>query len=540
MNSSTKDSYGGSSSGGDSGSDLELGDTKSSESLVNSARSGRDEFDFGDDRAITDTPNWASLDTTALYHSAVDNNDPGSADAMGQTWSNHGAELQRVADELYEAISELGGAWVGQAAGAAQGSLVGIANSSQIAGDAALVMGTRMSEQAMAAAEVKKMPPPSDFDPQTAWESALAAGPAAMALDFWPKYHQAENIKKQQEAYLAAYTKSMTDVDSATPSFGPESLGLKPMAGHQSVVHNVSGPLAPSGAADGGPGLSDARARVDAAASSVQAQAVEHAKGVAHAGGHAAAQVTQQVPGQATAAGPLSATGHAAVSTTSSGPSAAGIGAAALGAGVGLAGARALTKHSRAGRKPGAAPTEQEAAAAEAAAQEAAAAQAAAAEASSAEAAAAQQAVAGAGAVEAAISAMPTGEPVSGASVAASAEPAAGNVASVAQHQAGGSVAAAHGGPAGSGAPGVPGAGGAGAPSAAQLNAMGAMAPGPMTPMGGGAAGLGAGGEAGAGAGAAEEHAPASFLIAPDPDEFFGSDEAVTPTVIGAFDDDDE
>jgi hypothetical protein len=56
--------------------------------------------------------------------------------------------------------------------------------------------------------------------------------------------------------------------------------------------------------------------------------------------------------------------------------------------------------------------------------------------------------------------------------------------------------------------------------------------------------GGGVGGGTGAAGGARrqedEEHAPASFLIDPDPDETFGANQATPPPVIGAWAEDAE
>ncbi|MGH3517070.1 MAG: hypothetical protein ACRDQ7_06550, partial [Haloechinothrix sp.] len=216
----------------DSSAGTSFADNSTSEALVASARSGRDDFDFGDDRAIVNPPNWHSQESTQLYQGAISNNDPGSVDATGHAWMDHGNELEQVAGDLYNAIAELGGAWIGQAAGAAQASLVGIANSSGIAGDAARTMGSRMVEQAAAAAEVKKMPAPVEFNADRAMTALLAGGPAAMTADMKAQSDAAKDVKAQQVAYYNAYTAAMSAVDSKTPSFGPESLGLKPMAGN--------------------------------------------------------------------------------------------------------------------------------------------------------------------------------------------------------------------------------------------------------------------------------------------------------------------
>lgn len=341
--------------------DQPLGDTSLSENLVADARSGRESFDFGDDRAILDPPNWNSQESTQLYQGAVTNNEPGAVDATGHSWMEHGTELDQVAEELYNAIAELGGVWVGQAAGAAQGALVGIANSSGIAGEAARTMGKRMVEQAAAAAEVKKMPTPVEFSPDQAMAALLAGGPAAMTADMKAQSDQAREVKAQQVAYYNAYTAAMAAVDSRTPSFGPESLGLKPAAGGGWASRSgVGGYAMPGGGSSVGGGLSEAGPRTDLAASGAQVGAP------GGAGSPAGAAAPAAGPGHAAAApapaahagpqGPINLTGSAPISTTSSGGGpgiGASAGAAALGLGLGVAGARALGKGSRSGARKG-------------------------------------------------------------------------------------------------------------------------------------------------------------------------------------------
>src|SRR5437879_1070000 len=122
-------------SGGTPSSPVPLGDNGEAAAIVQQARNSAGGFDYGSDRAIGSPPNWASQESAQLYRGATVNNDPASAEATGQTWQAHGDELHQAANDLYNAITELGNAWVGQGAGFAQGALVGIANSSQQAGD---------------------------------------------------------------------------------------------------------------------------------------------------------------------------------------------------------------------------------------------------------------------------------------------------------------------------------------------------------------------------------------------------------------------
>jgi hypothetical protein len=212
----------------ENGSSIPLGESSATSEIVEQARGRSDGFEMGGDRAIVSTPNWNNQESDQLYLGATQNNDPGTAEATGHAWSGHGDELLQVSNELYTAISELGNAWIGQGAAAAQGALVGIANSGSQASEAAKTMAKRLAQQAAAAAEVKKMPAPKNYDPASAMTAALAGGPAAMIADQKLQADAAADVKAQQVAFFNAYTKSMSDVDGSTPSFGPESLGMKP------------------------------------------------------------------------------------------------------------------------------------------------------------------------------------------------------------------------------------------------------------------------------------------------------------------------
>lgn len=255
----------------DPGSLVPLGDNAASQNIVDNARGSAGGFDMGSDRAIANPPNWNAQASQQLYEGAINNNDPGTAEATGHAWSHHGTELKQASDHLYNAISELGNVWVGRGAAGAQGALVAIANSGSQASDAAHTMSDRLARQAAAAAEVKKMPAPKDYDPKQAMAAALAGGPAALIADQKAQADAANDVKAQQVAFFNAYTKSMSEVDGSTPSFGPESLGMKPTGSHNSIsfggissvgsagpVHGLSGAggavFASSGSGFGGHG----------------------------------------------------------------------------------------------------------------------------------------------------------------------------------------------------------------------------------------------------------------------------------------------
>ncbi|MDS0133677.1 MULTISPECIES: hypothetical protein [unclassified Amycolatopsis] len=242
----------------DPGSLVPLGDNSASQNIVDNARGSAGGFDMGSDRAIANPPNWNAQESQQLYAGAVNNNDPGTAEATGHVWAHHGSELKQASDHLYNAISELGNAWVGRGAAGAQGALVAIANSGSQASDAAHTMSDRLAKQAAAAAEVKKMPAPKDYDPKQAMAAALAGGPAALIADQKAQADAANDVKAQQVAFFNAYTQAMKEVDNSTPSFGPESLGMKPTASHNSLSFNSVNSVGSTGSVGSLPGAGDA------------------------------------------------------------------------------------------------------------------------------------------------------------------------------------------------------------------------------------------------------------------------------------------
>ena len=338
------------------GSVVPLGDNSASQEIVAGARSRSDGFEMGGDRAIVDKPNWDNYDSDTLYKSATNNNDPGTAQATSHAWTHHGNELRQASDHLYNAIADLGAAWVGQGAGAAQGALVAIANSGQQASDAAHTMSDRLARQADAAAKVKQMPPAVQYDPKLNMGAALAAGPAAMTDDQKAAHDHANSVKAQQVAMLNEYTQQMSAIDQSTPSFGPESLGMKPTDTHNSNAAGSFGSVGGVGALQSLPGgfsgdlagyhgAGVAGHGTQGAAAAAAAAAGSHGQV-----GHDAGQV---VAGLGSGAG--TAAGHTASGAAASSGrglrTGLGLGLGALGGGLGALGARALSGGNKSGSK---------------------------------------------------------------------------------------------------------------------------------------------------------------------------------------------
>jgi len=352
---------------GDPGSLVPLGDNSASQDIVANARGRSDGFDMGSDRAIANPPNWNAQDSQQLYDSATVNNKPETATATAHAWTHHGTELKQASDHLYNAISELGNAWVGQGAAGAQGALVGIANSGSQASEAAHTMSDRLARQATAAEKVRHMPEPKQYDPKQSMAAALAGGPAALIADQKAQSDAADDVKAQQVAMFNAYTQAMSEVDSSTPSFGPESLGMKPTGSHNSVSFNPVGSVGsagpvqalPGGGADaifasGGAGFGGHGGALDAQHAGVGPNAAHGAAGF----GHDAAVLGSDAPGGGPVAGAGTATGagHVAPGGAPSGGNplgkiGMGLGIGGAAGGLGALASRALGKGNRSGSK---------------------------------------------------------------------------------------------------------------------------------------------------------------------------------------------
>lgn len=345
--------------GEQSNTPVQLGDSSDSAGIVSSARGRSDGFEIGADRAITNPPNWESAPSSQdLWNQANLGNDPSTATSIGQSWGSHGSKLNQASNDLYNAISELGSAWVGQGAAGAQGALVAIANSSSQASEAATTMSDRLQKQADAATKVKLMPKPTDYSPEKAMGQALAAGPVGMITDQKPLADQDKEVRAEQARFLEAYTKEMSEVDGSTPSFGPESLGMKPTATHNNTsfsgVGNVGGGHLDSGAVSGTPVLTGTHGYGGPQGGAAAVHGGPDS-GVFSQAGHSPA-VNASAPSSGLGAGAGVASGAGAPMTPhapASGGSGLGqaLAAGALGGGLGYAGAKALGQGNKSGAK---------------------------------------------------------------------------------------------------------------------------------------------------------------------------------------------
>jgi hypothetical protein len=195
------------------------------------------EVRMGDDRALTDTPNWDGFDSEQLYNFATQGNTPSTADNLGRAFNTGGNSLADAANGLLDAVTRLDGAWTGVAAESASDALTPLAKAAGQAGQTAQMMGVQMSRQSLAASEVRKLPPAQKFDQKQSLTAMLAGGPAAMQADLKAQKDAAEAVKREQISFLATYTKTMSSVDAQTPSFvPPPARKINPGAGGDAKI----------------------------------------------------------------------------------------------------------------------------------------------------------------------------------------------------------------------------------------------------------------------------------------------------------------
>jgi hypothetical protein len=185
------------------------------------------EVRMGDDRVIGDTPNWASYSSEQLYNFATQNNSPSTADDLGRAFNDGGNNLAEAANGLLDAVTRLDGAWSGVAADSAKSALSPLAQAAGLAGQTAQLMGVRMSQQSVAASEVRKLPPPKEFNQGQALNALITGGLPGMQADLKAQKDASDTVKREQISYLTSYTANMAMVDAQTPSFVPpkETIG---------------------------------------------------------------------------------------------------------------------------------------------------------------------------------------------------------------------------------------------------------------------------------------------------------------------------
>lgn len=197
--------------------------TQEIQQSINASRAAElaPEVRMGDDRVIGDTPNWDSFESSQLHAMATQGNTPSTADNLGRAFNDGGNSLAEAANALFEAVNALDGAWSGVAADSAKSALSPLAQAAGVAGQTAQMMGVQMSQQSVAASEVKKLPPPKEYNQDQSLNAMIAGGPAAMQADMKAQKDAADAVKREQISYLNAYTQAMSAVDAQTPSFVP-------------------------------------------------------------------------------------------------------------------------------------------------------------------------------------------------------------------------------------------------------------------------------------------------------------------------------
>jgi hypothetical protein len=213
------------------------------------------EVRMGEDRVIGDVPNWNGYTSQQLYDFATKNNVPSSADTLGRSFNDGGNRLAEAANGLFEAVTAIQGAWTGVASDSARAALAPLAAAAGQAGRTAQMMGVQMSRQSVAATEVRKLPPPQEFDQQQALQAAVTGGPAALQADLRAQREASDAVKREQITYLETFTQTMSAVDEQTPSFVPPPTGnINPGAGGSGSINRelVQIPGTGSGGSGGG------------------------------------------------------------------------------------------------------------------------------------------------------------------------------------------------------------------------------------------------------------------------------------------------
>ncbi|KAA2259466.1 hypothetical protein F0L68_21255 [Solihabitans fulvus] len=162
-------------------------------------------------------------------HDMVNNGvDPGAVGTAGDTWTNIGNKLTTFQDRIASAIGSSETQWTGTAGEAARQAVAGIGNRAGATGTSAQLAGTLWSQQsrALSTAKASVPPPPAQpFDP-TAANAKLQTitdplAYAKQAAADQAAYHAQEQAHQDAARAVQTYDQTVAQTAAAQPAFAP-------------------------------------------------------------------------------------------------------------------------------------------------------------------------------------------------------------------------------------------------------------------------------------------------------------------------------
>ncbi|MCT2585518.1 hypothetical protein [Actinophytocola gossypii] len=179
---------------------------------------------IGQDRALTQTGNWAAVPHRQLYESVHTNNDPAAAYALAREWTDLGNMMAENSREMDAAIRETESGWQGTAAQAARTATLKLATWGGDAAQTSQYMGTRIAEQGLTAERAKAaMPEPVEFDYNAMLRDGFTRGGLPGFMMALNDVHVASERANSAHAHAAQVMATMETesrtVDESTPRF---------------------------------------------------------------------------------------------------------------------------------------------------------------------------------------------------------------------------------------------------------------------------------------------------------------------------------
>lgn len=182
---------------------------------------------MGEDRALSQTGNWAAVEHQALYDQVNTNCEPGQVYAVAQQWTDLGNRMAKASEAMDRLINDTKDGWIGDAGDKARDATLKLVKWGGDAAQTSQYMGNRTNDLGLIAEDTKnRMPDPVKFDERQMMHDAFKSGGLvglikSAALDIPAKRQEAENAHQNAIRVMQNNEASSRQVDATTPVFSP-------------------------------------------------------------------------------------------------------------------------------------------------------------------------------------------------------------------------------------------------------------------------------------------------------------------------------
>ncbi|GAB3279138.1 hypothetical protein [Parasphingorhabdus pacifica] len=182
------------------------------------------------DRALTDSVNWAAMSHRELFAAIHEHNEPAKGHELAREWSDLAERLEQSSAEFENSVRASEAGWRGQAAAATREFLLDLARGGVKVAETSDGVGKRVADESDLVERTKAaMPEPRDFDFDEVLEAGFAGGGlgglvlAMVAIK--PLSEAADSAHQQAIDVMTGMEAESRHLDETTPAFGTDSFG---------------------------------------------------------------------------------------------------------------------------------------------------------------------------------------------------------------------------------------------------------------------------------------------------------------------------